>query len=363
VTRQASRTICFRAAALCDVQRYDDALQLLHDAVAADPTDPQPYCLMSRALYEADQHARAEEPARRALALDSSNQWALRLLALSMSKRPGGRREAVTAALNAVMLGPNEPMNHLAVAKAYEAVGSPDIAARAVERGLELAPTNPALLETAGLIQLRAKHLRRARRYFVAQRKLAPTSWTAHNNLGAVASNRGRHVVAVRHFMRSIRIAPKQVPIVNLRRSIGLAGGFVLNALVVVCAATAASSSDRADLARLLAVGYVAAVAILATVVWWRSTPTFRRALRNALPAVLAVVGMVALMVTHRKGHAMTPLRERWGAALGMLTIGMGVASCYVPAGLSVPLAVISLYQCGMVFALLLAIRIVMTFK
>jgi tetratricopeptide (TPR) repeat protein len=333
VTRQASRTICFRAAALCDVQRYDDALQLLHDAVAADPTDPQPYCLMSRALYEADQHARAEEPARRALALDSSNQWALRLLALSMSKRPGGRREAVTAALNAVM------------------------------RGLELAPTNPALLETAGLIQLRAKHLRRARRYFVAQRKLAPTSWTAHNNLGAVASNRGRHVVAVRHFMRSIRIAPKQVPIVNLRRSIGLAGGFVLNALVVVCAATAASSSDRADLARLLAVGYVAAVAILATVVWWRSTPTFRRALRNALPAVLAVVGMVALLVTHRKGHAMTPLRERWGAALGMLTIGMGVASCYVPAGLSVPLAVISLYQCGMVFALLLAIRIVMTFK
>jgi tetratricopeptide (TPR) repeat protein len=353
MTRQQSRLICAKAASLCDIRRFDEALRILPEAAAADPTDPQPYCLMAHAHNESARYAAAEESARRALVLDPAHQWATRLLAESFLKRNGRAKQAVEAANRAVALGPRDPRNFIAAAKAYDAYGMNRHASAYAEQALKLAPGNVAALETVALVEFRAQRFRSARKYFRAQLKIAPNSWSAHNNLGAVAQGRGRAVAAVRHFMRSIRIEPNQLPITNLRRSISYAGGFLLNVYVVLCAASAAAiPRHRPQVAPVVAAVYTGLLLAALGWVWWRSTPAFRRALLDAVPAVLSVVGIAAAQVGHQKGRPSSPRRERYGATVGVATAALGPLALLVPGGAAVPLAILAMYLCGMLVAL-----------
>src|ERR1051325_6941569 len=101
-----TRPLADRASILIELKRYDDAIALLHQALARDSSNCDVLCLLGLALLRSDQYESALESVERAIQADPEEEWGHRLrgVALGCLHR---RREAVQAAMESVRLAPH----------------------------------------------------------------------------------------------------------------------------------------------------------------------------------------------------------------------------------------------------------------
>ncbi|MEA9986761.1 MULTISPECIES: tetratricopeptide repeat protein [Subtercola] len=195
-----------------------EALRALAAHLATHPDDDRGLCLASQAHLVAGEPARALETAQSAAELSADNEWAWRLIALSLSKL-GRHDDARQAAQTALGLAPQLWVTHAQVAQV-------DIAARhitpaaeeAARHAVELAPLEPDAHLTVGNIALAKRQWADAERSFRAALTLAPEHAAARNNLSLVMLRQGRAGSAAAGFVDILAADPgSAVAVRNLR--------------------------------------------------------------------------------------------------------------------------------------------------
>ncbi len=344
MTRALSRQLCVRAETLMAVGRHDDALELLGEASAADPSDARPFCLRANCHLSLGRGWLAVEAARGALALEPSNAWALRMTALGWRMVPGRSLDALDAAARSLELEPNEPAAHRVHALALSDDGRNRDAEQAAARALELNPNDPESMKTAGLVALHSGKLRLARRWFRSELRVAPGSWTAHNNLGVISVRRGNDIGAARHFLRSIRVQPLQTPIANLHGTVDRALGSMLNVIAVLAAGLVYQMTARHHLAVVLGCALFDGLLVAAAFRFRSGAPrALMTVVRESIDRSLRSTGILALLATDRR--AQDSRRQRWSAdarLLGAATFVVAVTAGFWPPSVGKPIAFVS---------------------
>jgi tetratricopeptide (TPR) repeat protein len=327
MTQQVSRSLYERSSALVDVGRVDEAMRLLPDAIAANPDDPLPYCLMSLCLYELGDVCRASEVANQALTHDPNHEWGLRLLALALARIPGSGRRATEVIRRAISLRPNLVANYDCAAGVFLDLGAKADARAAALHGLSLAPNDTSLIKLAAFAEMKLGHFQEA--VALAERALAidPNDAYVHNLLGSMSYDRSRYVAAMGHYLRSIRVQPDQLPIRNLSKTIALAFGWVLNVAAAVCGlAVGVLRWRRPDLARLVSSLSMLFVTGFVLGVWLRANRPFRTAMRASVVGALGYIGLAAWAVAYHKAakHWQRPVGAAIGGATFVVCVGSG---------------------------------------
>jgi len=170
-----------RARALCDLKRYAEATELLRQVLEREPESEVAWCLLAQAqLGAGDPHA-ALDAAGHAAALEPENDWPHRLRSFAF-QRLGASESAIAAAREAVRTGPSFWGSHVCLANSL-ALGKRDLdeAAASGERGVELAPHEPA----------------------------------THFTRGIVAGAQGHHWEADQHYRQALALDPQHLPSQN----------------------------------------------------------------------------------------------------------------------------------------------------
>lgn len=242
--------------------RVEDAVRLLREAVAADPTSASAHRDLAVALErsgDADTAVAAAAEAAR-LEPDLPRSWyELGRLRLTLGADPDGAIEALERALE---LAPDYPEALRTLGAARLARGETGAARRALERVAELDPdptSRAAVLETLGdLEQADGRPEVAVERYGEALRA-DPDRPVAHFNRGLLLARSGRPAEARRHFERAVALRPDDREARWLLARLALAAGDEAAALAVLEEAPSAGEGAPPDvrlrhlLARVLA--------------------------------------------------------------------------------------------------------------
>ena len=196
-----------RAATMIELGRYDEAAALLAVIVAAAPDTGRAWSLLSRAHLGAGRGAEAVLAARRAGALNPSDDWPFRLASTALVSLGRGE-EAVAAALDARKLTPGFWRSHVCLAQAATAAGDRELAGQAVLAALAIAPDEPDVQFTAGKVALAGGDLARARSHQQAALAADPGHSGAINELGRISLRERDVSAAASYFLRAARAAP-----------------------------------------------------------------------------------------------------------------------------------------------------------
>jgi tetratricopeptide (TPR) repeat protein len=196
-----------RAQALLDLRRFDDAAQLLGQAIAQDPEDVWPRCELGRALIGAERWDEALAAAEAATALAPEFDWPHRLRALALNGL-GRTKEAVRASEEAVRLDADDATNWQVLASCRLMAKDVRGAREAAERGLQLDPEDADLHRTVGDVALERDEVRAAERHYRRALELDPEDPVALNNLGVVLLRSDRKGEASELFEAAARLDP-----------------------------------------------------------------------------------------------------------------------------------------------------------
>ena len=230
---------------LCDLGRYDEAVEVLRRAVAEDLSDPVPLCELARALCGAARWDEAISAAESAIGLAPANEWPHRLHAIALL---GAERktEAEAAAREAVELEPDLAATWQILARCLMARRDRAKARDAAERALALDPEDASSHAILGDISLRSSlgQARLAERHLRAALAREPEDPALLNNLGVALRAQDREGESAQVFEAAARLDPRnEVSRENLRAG-GLEGtdaklaAGVLVLLAVVAIAT-----------------------------------------------------------------------------------------------------------------------------
>jgi tetratricopeptide (TPR) repeat protein len=256
-----------RASALCDIGRYEDALPFAQRAVAADPADPEPHCVLASALYHLDRYADALQAAERAIGQDPNQEWPHRIRALSLlgSKK---KRAALQAAREAVRLGPDLAETHHVLVQTLLANHRLKEAKREAEECLALRPDSALGHNAVAIVMLHAKKWRLSEEASLRALAIDPESSVARHNLGiAVSRQRGRTLEGVSHLTEASKLNPndplsrEQAVAVGRRYAVG--GFFVTYLLLRLLITGLRTSNDSAVGSSVFLLAFVVITALV----------------------------------------------------------------------------------------------------
>ncbi|MGI8428288.1 MAG: tetratricopeptide repeat protein [Solirubrobacteraceae bacterium] len=180
-----------RAEALVDLHRPDEALVLVHAAMARDPQDPVPHLVAARAHLVAKRYDAMQTAARKALSLDPQSSIAMRLVAIALSAM-GNLKRARFWAAEAVRLAAEDSRAHALLAQLDSLGGRHEQAIAGAEQAVGLDPYDPFAHRTLG------NALYADGRYLAAEQALRhalaldPTDAQTLTALGETLAARGR---------------------------------------------------------------------------------------------------------------------------------------------------------------------------
>lgn len=190
-----------RIELLCDLQRWSDALPLVHRLLAVDPEDDVAWCHLSQCELGLGRHEAALDAAEHAATLAPETEWPHRLISFAASHL--GRHDlAVNAAQEAVRLEPEAWQTHVRLASAllrrssrsgrWNRGGRRDRlrAARHAGQAVELAPNEPQVQLIQGSVATALGRRAEAEAAYRAALELDPNSAGAHHLLASLRMHR-----------------------------------------------------------------------------------------------------------------------------------------------------------------------------
>jgi tetratricopeptide (TPR) repeat protein len=190
-----------------DLGRYDHAVELAKQALAIDPNFAHGYGSLCRAYIGLKQFKKAEKAVRRALELQSENEWFLRMLSISLRFQNRFRR-AIAPAQECVRIAPMSAEAHIELAACLVECRRFAKAHQHLDKALELAPTDPAAHFAKGYLLLRQKHWQLAEREFRSALRLDPMDPLTLNNLGVCLNNQKKYQDAALAFKSAVLLDP-----------------------------------------------------------------------------------------------------------------------------------------------------------
>jgi len=284
-----------RVEAMISLGRHHDALTALAPIVAAEPDNCYALCLTAQAQLQLDQPWLARRAAEAAIAADPTAEWPVRLLSIAL-RETGDTARAVEAAGRSVRMEPNlwEPRAILAIALS-EVAASRHRARRVAETAVGIAPNEPQAHFVVGLVADRAGRQGDAENAYRRALHLDPQHAAARNNLSVILSRRGDYIGAARGFTEAavghprLAIARRNVDFVVVR--------LVQRVQLVVLGATfAAIAGPRIIGVNNHWVSFLAAFSGVAVVVAW--VVGFRRATPRRLHRYLQTLPVRDKLVT-----------------------------------------------------------------
>lgn len=336
-----------RARLLIDLHRADEAVELLHRALAAAPDSQPAWCELARAEVSRGNRAAALGAADRALGLDPDHEWPHRIASIVLSQL-GRHDDAVRAARTAVRAAPDTWQCHVRLAETLvrhpQAAGTrppmTDEAWAAACRSVELAPLEPDTHCTVGHLMLRRGQPDRAEAAFREALRLEPGNARALNALGLTNMRRGRLVTAAADFGAAVaadphdRVARRNISAAAWNSTRYLLLGLFAELLIVTRSHGAPQLSWIGRIGSLLV---VVALLVLGGVTWGR-VPRRMRGYLLRLPRQdrwlggLLLASILAVVLVAMATFAPT---ETSGAVLAFLGgIGFLAAICLRFAGL-----------------------------
>ncbi|MDQ6709355.1 MAG: tetratricopeptide repeat protein [Candidatus Dormibacteraeota bacterium] len=197
-----------RAHALIDLGRQADAIPLLQRAIAADPEDAYPRCILAACFLDLDRDEEACRAVENAIALDPELSLAHRLHSFALRKlhKP---RLALDAAREAVRLSPFEAEALLELGEAQLENGQFKEAVQAAERVRALEPASFDGHYLLGRIALQRRRWKEAEGHCREALRINPLSWVVMNNLGVALQGQRRQKEAVEAFENAAKLNPK----------------------------------------------------------------------------------------------------------------------------------------------------------
>ncbi len=200
--------LVFRASALMDAKRPNEAIPLLLRAVVGSPGNSHGLCLLSLAYLQVNQPHDALAAAQDAAAAAPGSEWPHRLRASALIKL-GRPREALVAARQAVASAPLLPECHILLAEAEVANRHIKAARSAAEQARALAPDRPGGHVILSMVALRSRRWAEAEAHARAALGVDPQNTAALNNLGVALQNLGRRREAVHYLGTASRLDPR----------------------------------------------------------------------------------------------------------------------------------------------------------
>ena len=197
-----------RAQTLIELDRHDEAVPLLLQALASDPDDTWLLDLLAQAQLQVDPAA-ALATSRKLIALEPDDHRG-HLLAALAARKSAGARDAERHARQAVELAPHSPNAHVVLAQTLvDRKRKLREAMRHAKEAVELAPHDAMGYLTAGNVELRRGHGRQADVWYRRALDLDPTDQTAAANLALTHSVRGRPAEALAEASALLRVDPQ----------------------------------------------------------------------------------------------------------------------------------------------------------
>jgi Flp pilus assembly protein TadD len=207
------------ADALLDAGKYELALGVASQVIAARADQPDGYALASRALVELGRFEEAVRAAGQAVSLEPHSAYYHRLAAVAMSKHASLADRSARACMltyagaeaqEAVRLAPREPSGFILQAEICARLDDIKGADTAIREALRLRPDSANVWAGASFVGTRAHNWYAAE--IAARKALAidPRSYAAANNLGVALRKRGRWMQGAVAFHGAARVDPKQ---------------------------------------------------------------------------------------------------------------------------------------------------------
>lgn len=230
-----------RARLLKGAGRWEEAAELLRQAIAHNPEDGNLYASLAECLYTLQRRDEAARVAEQAIHLAPDQEWGYRIHALSlappslipatdgqaMRRRIGARLNsrgvrALDSARRAVALAPHQTSTFVVLAEVAGRLGRLEEARQAAEKAVSIDPQSSAPHNSLGLVALREGNYADAQRAFRRALKINPESVEAMNNLGVTMGRISRsRPEAVSYYTRAARMRPAmETPRQNILRTV-----------------------------------------------------------------------------------------------------------------------------------------------
>ena len=184
------------AEALIDARRFDEALEVVSQALARDPSSAVGHSLACRALMGRGRYREAVQAASRTVSL--APHWPIghRLVAIAIQKDTdaGKLRQnpaALQAARESVRLAPTDPFGYTTLAETLAKAGQFQDADAAIRRAIGLGPARAEVWVSASYVAIRTRHWLAAENAARRALSLDPDNYSATNNLGVALHGQG----------------------------------------------------------------------------------------------------------------------------------------------------------------------------
>jgi len=206
-----------RASALCDLQRYDEAISHVNSILAVEPQSATAWCLKARAELGRGAHEDALLAAKHAIALTPEAGWPHRLASIALGSA-GEHQGAMWHAREAARTEPHEWRSYTTLARAL--LRDPNVRAEARDaalRALQLAPNEPEANMVVGAVAVAERRPDAAAAAYRRVLAIDPQHAAAHNELARLKMPKGRFVgpsglaEAATGFATAVRADPRGV--------------------------------------------------------------------------------------------------------------------------------------------------------
>lgn|GEM_PF-1703729 len=218
-----------RAQVLLERGRYHEALRFIGDALGQDPGDASLYCQLCFAHQGLNQNEKAEQAARRALALQPECDLAMRCLCtLALGK--GAFGEALHYARAAAQIDPDHADNLIWLARADAEHGHYRRAFQAANRAVQLYPDDVDTHVLLGDLSMQRHRFGKAQTHYRRALRFLPDNAHLHFLLGDCLYLHNCHVQAAEHLLTAVKADPaeplyKQRLLSAVKDYTGLLGG------------------------------------------------------------------------------------------------------------------------------------------
>jgi tetratricopeptide (TPR) repeat protein len=193
-----------------DLGRPQEALAVLAQAIASDPTNAELWVSRARTFQLLRSWQEAIDAARVAIQHSPENERAFRILSGS-SRRLGRHRDAVSAGREAVRLAPFFAYGWATLGEALSMrPWSWREGDRAIRRALEIAPNDPAVLSSAASAAMSRRRHRLAERLYRQALAIRPNDAALRNDLALAQSRQFRLHTAILGYGDALAINPRQ---------------------------------------------------------------------------------------------------------------------------------------------------------
>lgn len=197
-----------RAEALIDLQRYEQAIPLLTQAIANDPDDDMLYCRLSLACFAIEDYAASFSHAKTALGLNPENDWAHFHLTRNYIHQHNYDR-ALEHARAAAKIDPDDGANLYMLAWCEYQSGNYRQAYQAATHAIELDPENAHLHELLADLSLNQGKFKKAESHYREALRHDPESASIHCYLAMALTQQHRIYEAAEHMFTAVKLEPQ----------------------------------------------------------------------------------------------------------------------------------------------------------